>query len=168
MPIEKFKFEITDEELFSAHWESDGARFHVWIDVNGDLINGTIYKNPPRHTPYEGEGWFNTRHLDANAKSNIPLVDEIKRRIQSGNLIDRARKEKAAADFIRQRQQTTREIAAYRHAFVTAAIALGRATGNEDEKHFALHLAQHVGTLSPEAIHAFGRAFVADFKERVE
>ncbi|OHV24924.1 hypothetical protein EOS93_25300 [Rhizobium sp. RMa-01] len=167
MKLNNFKVEMHTNELFFATWEEGDFRFHVWLDVNGELVNGTLYKNPPISIPFEAEGWFETRYLDAHNKTNSPIIAEVKKRIADRGLIERARLDKQAADYMRQVEREAREIRNYREAFIAAALALGQA-GTADEGHFSLHLAQGVGNLSNEAIQAFGRTFIAEIKARSE
>ena len=167
MKLNNFNFEMTDEELFSASWETEDARFSVWINTNGDLVNGTIYKSPLLHIPYGGEGWFEARQLDAGNKTNARIVAEIKRLIVERDLINVATFAKQAADYAQQRERAAREAASYRAAFVAGAIAMGKA-GNPEEAHFSLHLAQRGNTLTNAAIQAFGSTFVSEVRRRSE
>ncbi len=62
-------------ERFYAECEFDGARFHVWLNGDGEPDREsiysdrpgevTLYKNPPRGTPSNGPGDFRTRKLEA-------------------------------------------------------------------------------------------------------
>ncbi|MGZ2448308.1 hypothetical protein ACVIRO_001062 [Rhizobium ruizarguesonis] len=165
MKLENFKVTMHTNELFFATWNAEGARFHVWLDNAGELVNGTLYKNPPLEIPFEGEGWFETRYLKAHNKSNRPIIDEIKKRIAEGNLIGRARLEKDAADFVRQREDEARKVRAYREALVAASLALGKGA-TETERHFGLYLAHQVNSLSNDAVKAFAETFLSETKAR--
>ncbi|MBX5020405.1 hypothetical protein [Rhizobium lentis] len=167
MKLNNFKVEMHNNELFFATWEDGGSRFHIWLDANGELVNGTLYKNPPVEIPFEAEGWFETRYLNAHNKTNAPIIAEAKKRIADGNLIERARLDKLATDHMRQREKEAREIRIYREAFGAAALAMGQA-GSADEGHFSLHLAQVINSLSNEAVQAFGRTFIAEVRTRSE
>lgn len=62
-----------DGNRYSVNWETNDARFHVWMRVSGmlDPIGPVIYKNPPKEVVYNGPGYFRTRHLDGRKNPSI-------------------------------------------------------------------------------------------------
>jgi hypothetical protein len=63
-----------DSPEFCVSWVKDDARYHVWLDRKTMLVRAgltgtqktqTLYKNPPLGTKHKGEGWYQTRRLDA-------------------------------------------------------------------------------------------------------
>jgi len=166
MELENFKVEMVSEGVFLASWEAQGARFNVFIDAQGDLVNGTLYKNPSREIPEQGEGWFETRHLKALAKSNAGIVAEVKRRVADRNLITRATEEKRAADFARQREQDAAEEIHSRAAIDAASQALAQ-TGEPDDVAVSGFIRRNLAKLSRGGILAFARAFIAEFRSRL-
>lgn len=53
---------------FTASWEDDTGRYHVWIENSG-TIGEIIYKNPHAKSTRD-PGYFPTRQLDLNAKAH--------------------------------------------------------------------------------------------------
>jgi hypothetical protein len=166
MELVNFKVEMVSEGVFLASWEAHGSRFRVFIDAQGDLVNGTLYKDPAREIPEHGEGWFETRHLKALAKSNAGIIAEVKRRVADRNLIARATEEKRAADFARQREQDAAgEI--YSRAAIDAAAEALAGTGEEDDVAVAGFIRRNLAKLSRRGILAFARTFIAEFRARL-
>jgi hypothetical protein len=167
MELDNFKVEMVSEGVFLASWEVQGARFHVFIDAQGELVNGTLYKNPSREIPEKGEGWFETRHLKARAKSNAGIIREIERRVAERDLISRATEDKRVADFTRQREQDAAEEIYGRAALHAAAQALGQ-TGEADDTAVSGFIRRHLAKLSRRGLFAFARTFIAEFRARLK
>lgn len=94
----------------AANFEMDGARYHIWFNIDTMEPQSTLYKNPPhgvnRHTP----GHFDTRHLDATNKKNKPLVDALFAHIREHGLLEAAIGKEAA----KKAQQDAEIMDAYR------------------------------------------------------
>lgn len=65
----------------SASWDTEGARFHVWFDVQTNEISREygsgkliIYKNPPLDLDRKDPSHFNTRFLDGDKPCNAEIL----------------------------------------------------------------------------------------------
>ena len=62
-----------NEETFAVDclaWTADGFQFHIWSNAP------TLYKNPPEGAEYGKPGYFETRHLDATARTNAQMISD--------------------------------------------------------------------------------------------
>ena len=57
----------------TVSWEDDEARYHIWVDVDGNLEN-TIYKNPISGIEPRDPEYFQTRQLDPCAKCHTEII----------------------------------------------------------------------------------------------
>ena len=91
MPTE-IKISASAINKFIVRWEDEaGCRYHVWIGADG-TVEDRVYKNPrlARDTDNPDQvgsndslrrnhpEYFNTRHLDGNAKAWKPIMDAIR------------------------------------------------------------------------------------------
>lgn len=125
----------------SVSWTDDrGQRFHVWLVSNRDgqdyeltvpvepyevrserpmghaFKRRTLYLNCPRnedgsHKNRWQHGYFQTRHLDADAKKNAPLVAEALRRAKDEGLYEKAKQEVLQARIEKARAEQQAKIA---------------------------------------------------------
>lgn len=83
----------------------EGNRYHVWFDrVTRTRRNDKLYKNPALSTPYQGKGYFHTRHLDVSAKTNMEAYTLALQIANDGKLFDRA-EEKVAAKRVEEQRK---------------------------------------------------------------
>lgn len=71
---------------------ADGNRYHFWF-VNVQNVSpemDMIHKNPPLGTKRNEAGYFDVRRLDARAAVNRIIVEEVRRRVIDGNLVQKA------------------------------------------------------------------------------
>jgi hypothetical protein len=93
----------------SASWTMDGARFHVWFNIDTLEIDGdyprrypVIYKNPPLRMDRNDPEFFDTRKLDATAAANAGIIEIVFAEIEKKDLISVARKDAEMREAQRQ------------------------------------------------------------------
>lgn len=90
----------------SVGWNFDGARYHVWIDVETLAIDGkfssagpgTLYKNPPLEVERGEPGHYDARLLDATATKNAALIARVFEIVKRDGLVAKAIAKQNAAD----------------------------------------------------------------------
>ena len=79
MKIKDITVEVMMGDKFALSWiDYSNQRYHVWLNPNDrNFEEPVIYKNPPLGVKYRDveNGYYNTRHLDLNAKANRPMYD---------------------------------------------------------------------------------------------
>jgi hypothetical protein len=83
---------------WSAGFDMDGARYHVWFDPDTLVVEDTLYKNPPLGMKPDDKKFFLTRRLDCNAGTNRKLIAQLMDEVRSQDLIGKAR----AAERVRE------------------------------------------------------------------
>lgn len=57
--------------------ETDGARYHVWINNDGTPRDDVVFKNPPLLTPHGSDGDFRTRRLSRTKGEGLYVFDRL-------------------------------------------------------------------------------------------
>ncbi len=58
-------------------WERQGRRYHLWLDpISGGRLGDKLFCDPPRSAVYADRrsGYFATRRLDPDNKTNAPII----------------------------------------------------------------------------------------------
>lgn len=73
----------------SASWTDDGARFHVWFDIDTKELDSErkIYKNPPDGVDSKHPDYFRTRYLDGELPKNAEIIKRVLAEVDRRNLI---------------------------------------------------------------------------------
>lgn len=79
----------SDAPNLALSWEHSGARYHIW-----EHSPKVLYKNPPAGTTYKGPGYFHTRRLNSDAKSNAAMIAAAREIAAKENLYLKAAQEK--------------------------------------------------------------------------
>jgi hypothetical protein len=84
---------LSSLDRVAISWTAPGKRFHLWYNAETDeLAEGWLYVNPPEGVAFRDtfNGYFETRRLDAENKTNTPTVKAVLDHVRSEGLIEKA------------------------------------------------------------------------------
>lgn len=112
MKIKDVTVEIMMGDKFALSWiDYNNQRYHIWLNPSDrNFEEPVIYKNPPLGVKYRDveNGYYNTRHLDLNAKANRPMYDFAHAYATEHKLFEAAGETKAQAEAEENRQRNER------------------------------------------------------------
>jgi hypothetical protein len=114
--IENIHVEHVDGIKFAIGWTIDGFRFHIWaergLSAASLQLQGSVFKNPPAGVKHRQPGYFDTRQIDPEAKTQAAILAEVLAVVERDELVRKARR--ANAEKIqRARRKTELEQALY-------------------------------------------------------
>lgn len=103
--IENIHVDSINGSKYAIGWTIGAARFHIWAEQRRGRreLEGTIFKNPPLDLKRGQPGYFDTRQLNPEHKTQAAILAAVLAVVDRDNLLPRAYQ--AERDRIRRAQR---------------------------------------------------------------